>query len=248
MPAHRIGARLTMSILRKVYPFNAEQTVNLLSEFGPLITLFVVNYVFGATAGIWALIGTTVLALIVMQIVLKRLPMFALIAGGITLIFSFIALYYNDVMWVQLKVTLFNASFALFLWAGLLLDKNFFKYSFEKSFHYSPEGWRKFTKSFIVLFLFLAALNEAIRIGFWYTDKFTFFGAEFTGFDIWGAAKLFFVMPFTGLYAFVMTRTLQKYAISEAEAKAQEYGANAAEIGVAIGSQRADKTPGIPAK
>jgi intracellular septation protein len=231
-----------MSILRKIYPFNAEQTVNLLSEFGPLITLFVVNYVFGPIAGIWALIGTTVLSLIVMRVVLNRLPMFALIAGGITLVFSFIALYYNDLMWVQLKVTLFNASFALFLWAGILMNKNFFKYSFEKSFHYSPEGWRKFTKSFIALFLFLAALNEAIRVGFWYTDKFTFFGTELSGFDIWGIAKLFFVMPFTGLYAFVMTRVLQKYAISAEEAKKQEYGndgANAAEIGIAIGSQSA---------
>jgi intracellular septation protein len=237
-----------MSILRKIYPFNAEQTVNLLSEFGPLITLFVVNYVFGPTAGIWALIGTTVLALIVMQIVLHRLPMFALIAGGITLVFSFIALYYNDVMWVQLKVTLFNASFALFLWAGLILDKNFFKYSFEKSFHYSPEGWRKFTKSFIALFLFLAVLNEAIRLGFDKDTKYAIFGLTPTGFEIWGAAKLFFVMPFTGIYAFFMTRILQKYSISADEAKAQEYGtgAKAAEIGVAIGSQSAGTKPKLP--
>ena len=237
-----------MSWLRRLYPFNVEQTVNLLSEFGPLITLFVVNYVFGPTAGVWALIGTTVLALIVMKLVLNRLPMFALIAGGITLIFSFMALYYHDLMWVQLKVTLFNASFALFLVVGLLMNKNFFKYSFEKSFHYSVDGWRKFTKSFIVLFLFLAVLNEAIRIGFWYTDKFTFFGQEFTGFDIWGIAKLFFVMPFTGLYAFVMTRVLQKYTISAEEAKAQEYGTGvkAAEIGVAIASQSAKPNPKIP--
>jgi intracellular septation protein len=234
--------------LRKIYPFNAEQTVNLLSEFGPLITLFVVNYIFGPTAGIWALIGTTVLSLIVMQIVLHRLPMFALIAGGITLVFSFVALYYNDVMWVQLKVTLFNASFALFLWAGLILDKNFFKYSFEKSFHYSPEGWRKFTKSFIALFLFLAVLNEAIRLGFDKDTKYAFFGLTPTGFEIWGAAKLFFVMPFTGIYAFFMTRILQKYSITAEEAKAQEYGtgAKAAEIGVAIGSQSAGTKPKLP--
>ncbi|MEO1793480.1 MAG: septation protein IspZ, partial [Pseudomonadota bacterium] len=76
-----------MTWLRKHYPFNAEQTVNLLSEFGPLITLFVVNAIFGVTAGIWALIVTTIMSLIVMWVVLRRLPMFALIAGGITLIF-----------------------------------------------------------------------------------------------------------------------------------------------------------------
>jgi intracellular septation protein len=225
-----------MSVLRRLYPFNAEQTVNLLSEFGPLITLFVVNYVFGPTAGIWALIGTTILSMIVMRVVLNRLPMFALIAGGITLVFSFIALYYDDLMWVQLKVTMFNAAFALFLMAGLMLNRNFFKYSFEKSFHYSQEGWRKFTKSFIVLFLFLAALNEAIRLGFPHTEKFVLYGQEFTGFDLWGMAKLFFVMPFSGIYAFVMTRVLMKYAISEEESRAQQYGAKPASAPAAAGS------------
>ena len=52
-------------ILRR-YPFNAEQTVNLLSEFGPLVTLFVINAAFGVTAGIWSLIVTTLISLVVM--------------------------------------------------------------------------------------------------------------------------------------------------------------------------------------
>ena len=32
-----------MNWLRKLYPFNAEQTVNIMSEFGPLVAMFVVN-------------------------------------------------------------------------------------------------------------------------------------------------------------------------------------------------------------
>jgi intracellular septation protein len=206
-----------MKWLRRLFPFNAEQSVNLLSEFGPLITLFVVNAVWNVTAGIWALIGTTILSLIVMWMVLRRLPMFALIAGGITLIFSVVALYTHDPMWVQLKVTLFNAVFAVFLAVGLMMKKNFFKYTFEKTFHYSTEGWNKFTASFIVLFLLLAAANESVRIGFPWDHHFDLFGWSTDGLNIWVMFKVAIVMPLTGLYAYFMTRMLQKYALSPDE-------------------------------
>jgi len=216
-------ASTMQNFFRRIYPFNAEQTVNLMSEFGPLVTLFVVNALFGITAGIWALIGTTILALIVMWIVLRRLPLFALIAGGITLIFSGISLYTNDPMWVQLKVTLFNAVFAIFLAIGLWMGRNFFQYTFEKTFHYTPEGWNKFTRSFMVLFLVLAAANEAVRLGFPCTqtaasqcaEQFNLLGWKTDGLNIWVMFKVVIVMPITGIYAFAMTRNLQKYAKPE---------------------------------
>lgn len=201
--------------LQRIYPFNAEQTVNLLSEFGPLVTLFVVNAVWDVTAGIWSLVITTILALIVMWVVLRRLPMFALIAGGITVLFSAISLYYDDPMWVQLKVTLFNAIFALFLGVGLALKKNFFKYTFEKTFHYTQEGWDEFTRSFIILFTGLALANEAIRLYFWHSDSFNILGWETDGLNVWVMFKVVIVMPITGLYAYIMTRRLQKYAIEK---------------------------------
>ncbi len=51
------GQPASMSPPRKrLYPFNAEQTVNILSEFGPLVTMFVVNAMYGINAGTWALI------------------------------------------------------------------------------------------------------------------------------------------------------------------------------------------------
>ena len=223
-----------MTWLRRLYPFNAEQTVNLLSEFGPLVTLFVVNALYGVTAGIWSLIGTTILSLIVMWIVLRRLPMFALIAGAITLAFSGISLYTNDPMWVQLKVTLFNAVFAIFLAAGLMMGRNFFKYTFEKTFHYSAEGWNKFTRSFIVLFLFLAAANEAIRLGFPWNEDFDLLGWKTDGLNVWVMFKVAIVMPLTALYAFVMTRRLQKYALT-----AEQLNAEHARLSIATNAMRA---------
>jgi intracellular septation protein len=202
-------------MLRRIYPFNAEQTVNLLSEFGPLVTLFVVNAVYGVTAGIWSLIVATLISLVAMWVVLRRLPLFALIAGGITLVFSGISLYTHDPMWVQLKVTLFNAVFAIFLMVGLWQGWDFFKYTFEKTFNYTTEGWRKFTTSFAIFFMFLAVANEAVRLGFPSEEQFNLMGWETDGLNVWVMFKVVVVMPLTGLYAFWMTRKLQKYAIPD---------------------------------
>lgn len=203
-----------MNLLRRIYRLNLEQTINLLSEFGPLITLFVVNAAFGVTAGIWSLVATTILALIAMRLVLNRLPVFALIAGGFTLIFSSISLWTKDPVWVQIKVTLFNLAFALFLTAGLVMKRNFFKYTFGKTFHYSTEGWNKLARGFIALFLGLAIANEVVRLGFWHSDKFNVFGWESDGLGIWVMFKVAVVMPLSGIYAVFMTRLLRQYAIA----------------------------------
>ena len=47
-----------MSERKHWYPFNAEQTLNITSEIGPICTMFVVNFVLGIEAGIIALIAT----------------------------------------------------------------------------------------------------------------------------------------------------------------------------------------------
>ena len=115
-----------MNLLRKLYPFNAEQTVNILSEFGPLVAMFVMNAAYGINVGTWALIITTGIAIVAMLMILGRLPMFPLIASAVTIVFGFLTIITGDPMWVQIKVTIFNAMFAMFLFGGVYYNKNFF--------------------------------------------------------------------------------------------------------------------------
>src|SRR5690606_4970253 len=103
-----------MSWIKRLYPFNAEQTVNIMSEFGPLVTMFVINAMYGISAGTWGLIITTALAMVVMRGVLGRLPVFPIIASSVTITFGTMTLVTGDPMWVQIKVTIFNLLFALF--------------------------------------------------------------------------------------------------------------------------------------
>ena len=123
------------------FPFNAEQSINILSEFGPLVTMFVMNAAYGIEVGTIALIVATVIAILTMLIVLRRLPIFPLIASAVTITFGILTLVTQDPMWVQIKVTIFNLLFSLVLFFGLWRGSNFFKYVFDKTFHYTKEGW-----------------------------------------------------------------------------------------------------------
>ena len=219
-----------MSFLRRIYPFTTEQTVNLLSEFGPLMVFFVVNAVWDVTVGIWSLIGTTLLALVAMRVVLNKLPILALIAGGFTVIFSSISLITHDPMWVQIKVTLFNAAFAVFLGAGLAMKKNFFQYAFEKTFHYTEEGWNRFTAGMMILFVILAVANEVIRLTLWHANNYTILGRTDTGLQFWILFKVAIVMPGSGLYAYLLTRPMRKYAIPPEDVAAASTTETAIEV------------------
>lgn len=324
--------------MRRLYPFNAEQTVNILSEFGPLVMMFVVNAMFGIAAGTWALIISTVVAIVVMRLVLQRLPVFPLIASSVTVAFGGLTLITEDAMWVQIKVTIFNAMFAGFLFGGLwrftnvprllssmarsmfsrvragadlglmgrlgrllnaifpilallavgwtfgselgslallasvgllvvftkrrpddialvalavtmafgtfyifsqspvwlnvneialgamlagfllgvlFLNRNFFEYTFEKTFHYTQEGWDRFTSSFALFFIFTAVLNEIVRLSFHDTAVYNIFGYELDGVNIWILFKVAFIMPLSGLYAWFLTRLMHKYRIPD---------------------------------
>ena len=96
-----------------------EQTVNITGEIGPLVAMFMVNGIYGITAGTWALIVTTLLSLIMSLLMLGRPPIMPFIAGAVSITFGTLTLITGDAMWVQIKVTLFNTLVAALLWFGL---------------------------------------------------------------------------------------------------------------------------------
>ncbi|HEX9881869.1 MAG TPA: septation protein IspZ [Hyphomicrobium sp.] len=204
-----------MSASKRLLPFNAEQTVNILSEFGPLVLMFLVNAAYGIAAGTWALIISTVVAIVAMLIVLRRLPIFPLIASTVTVVFGSLTIVTHDAMWVQIKVTIFNAMFAAFLFGGLWYERNFFKYVFEKTFHYTKEGWDKFTWSFAWFFVFTAFANEFVRLAFKDEQIYEVLGVPMDGVGIWIAFKVALIMPLSGFYAWYLTRAMQRYRVPD---------------------------------
>jgi intracellular septation protein len=210
------------SAKRSWYPFNAEQTLNIASEIGPIVTMFIVNFAFGVEAGVWSLIVTTLMALVASLVVLKRPPIMPFIAGAVTIVFGALTLLTGDPMWVQIKVTIFNALVAILFFIGLARRKYFFEFVFGKNFHYTEDGWRILTRNVAVFFLVTAVANEAVRLGFaathfprpenlaWLLRK-----PFIDGLDIWMMFKLFVVMPLTTLYLVWQVRLLQRYRLPE---------------------------------
>jgi intracellular septation protein len=211
-----------MSRLKTIYPFNGEQTLNIMSEMGPIVTMFIVNFAFGVEAGVWSLVGTTVLALVASLIVLKRPPIMPFIAGAVTITFGSLTLLTGDPVWVQIKVTLFNALVSVLLFVGMLRRKYFFEFVFGKTFSYTEQGWLQLTRNVAIFFMITAVANEAVRLGFddfeiatpsgwqWLVNK-----PILDGLDIWMIFKLFVVMPLTSMYLVWQVRLMQKYRLPE---------------------------------
>ena len=210
----------TGSAQRRFFPFNAEQTLNIVSEMGPLFTMFVVNFLYGVEAGVWALIGTTIAALVASLVVLKRPPVMPFIAGAVSIVFGGLTIYTGDANWVQIKVTIFNSLVALLLFAGLRRKQYFFEFVFGKTFYYTPKGWAKLTRNAGFFFLITAIANEAVRLGFasaaipcphsalWLLRK-----PMLSGLDIWMIFKLFLVTPLTALFFIWQVRALRAYRL-----------------------------------
>ncbi|MGH1419607.1 MAG: inner membrane-spanning protein YciB [Hyphomicrobiaceae bacterium] len=213
-----------MSLLKRIFPFTAKQSINILSEFGPLVTMFVMNAAYDINTGTWALIITTVMAIAVMVYMFRRPPIFPLIASTVTIVFGALTIVTGDPMWVQIKVTIFNLMFALFLFGGLWFDRNFFKYVFEGTFHYSKEGWDKFTKSFAWFFVFTAVANEIVRLSFVDTEVYNILGYEMSGVNVWILFKIALIMPASGIYAWMLTRIMHKHRLPDDDQAAGDGG------------------------
>src|SRR5262249_47980355 len=208
----------TLNWRRRHFPFNAAQTVNILGEIGPLVTMFLVNGIYGIAARPWALILSTVVSLAVTLWVLGRPPIMPFIAGGVSVTFGALTLITGDAMWVQIKVTLFNSLVALLLALGLRTGKNFFRFVFGGAFHYTEEGWYKLTRNVALFFLATAVVNELVRLSCARAHIFAL-NRDFTGIDIWILFKIFITMPATGLFFWWQVRLLQRYRLPEPAAK-----------------------------
>jgi intracellular septation protein len=210
-----------MNWRRRHFPFNAEQTVSVLGEIGPLVAMFLVNGIYDIYAGCVALIVATLASLIVTLWVLGRPPIMPFIAGGVSITFGALTMITHDPMWVQIKVTIFNSLVALTLWIGQKTGHDFFRFVFGKTFHYTDEGWHKFTRNVALFFLGTAIFNEAVRLGF---DDFEMLALNrlFTGVDIWVLLKIFVVMPVTGLYFWWQLRLMQKYRLPQPSSAAED--------------------------
>ena len=115
------------------------------------------------SAAIPPLIIATIVAVIAVYFIEKKLPYIPLIGGVIISLFGGLTLYFNNPVFIYMKPTIINIIFGLTLIFGkTFFNKNFLKFFFKTAFQLDELGWSKLNNRWAYFFIFLAILNEIV--------------------------------------------------------------------------------------
>ena len=159
-----------------------------ITDFGPLLIFFTIYYQSGKdlSAAIPPLIIATIVAVIAVYFIEKKIPYIPLIGGVIISLFGGLTLYFNNPVFIYMKPTIINIIFGLTLIFGkTFFNKNFLKFFFKTAFQLDELGWSKLNNRWAYFFIFLAILNELV----WRTQS----EATWVNFKVWGILPLTFI-------------------------------------------------------
>ena len=163
-----------------------------ITDFGPLLIFFTIYYKSGnnLSVAIPPLIVSTLIAVIIMYYVEKKIPYVPLIGGIVISIFGGLTLYFDNPIFLYMKPTIVNIIFAgILITSKIFFDKNFLKFFLQTAFQLSEIGWNKLNFRWAYFFIFLAFLNEIV----WRTQPET----TWVNFKVWGMLPITFI--FTAL-------------------------------------------------
>ena len=163
-----------------------------IADFGPLLIFFTIYYKSGnnLSIAIPPLIIATIVAVMVVYFIEKKIPYVPLIGGIIISLFGGLTLYFNNPVFLYMKPTIINIIFASGLIIGkIFFNKNFLKFFFKTAFQLDEMGWDKLNFRWAYFFIFLAFLNEIV----WRTQPET----TWVNFKVWGMLPITFI--FTAL-------------------------------------------------
>jgi intracellular septation protein len=190
----------------------AKQDVNPLLkiglEMGPLVvffTVYIVKDIYYATA---ALMVATLVSLIASRLLLKRLPIMALVTGAFVMVFGSLTIYLQNPTFMYVKPTILNLVFAAVLAGGLLFRKLLLKIVLSEALQLQDKGWRLLTFRWIGFFIFLAIMNEIVWRNF--SER------------AWAQYKTFGVMPLTMLFMMAQITLIVKYQLQEVSSEPSE--------------------------
>jgi intracellular septation protein len=163
-----------------------------ITDFGPLLIFFTIYYKSGnnLTVAIPPLIIATLIAVVIMYFVEKKIPYVPLIGGIVISLFGGLTLYFNNPIFLYMKPTIVNIIFSsILIISKIFFNKNFLKFFLQSAFQLNEFGWNKLNFRWAYFFIFLAILNEIV----WRTQPET----TWVNFKVWGMLPITFI--FTGL-------------------------------------------------
>ena len=175
-----------------------------LTDFGPLIIFFYYYYDSekDLKVAIPPFIIATIIALLIVWILEKKIPKMPLVGGILITLFGGLTIYFNNPVFIYIKPTIINILFGLALIFGrYFTNEPVLKKLMSKSISLTDEGWEILNKRWIYFFFALAILNEAV----WRTQSEEFW----VNFKVWG------LLPITFIFTAFQIGLINKHKINE---------------------------------
>tara|TARA_B100001250_G_scaffold410998_1_gene438609 strand:- start:699 stop:1250 length:552 start_codon:yes stop_codon:yes gene_type:complete len=174
--------------------------VKLLTDFGPLLVFFIIYFKNDQNLklAITPFIIATIISLIFVYLVERKIPMVPLTSGILITLFGGLTLYFDNKIFFYMKPTIINILFAGILFFGkFFTQKPLLKIFFQNSINLEDEGWKILNYRWIYFFVFVAILNEIV----WRTQSEAFW----VNFKVWG------LLPISFIFAASQVPLLNKY-------------------------------------
>ena len=162
-----------------------------ITDVGPLAIFFFFYYNSDKNlkVAIPPLIVATIISVLLVWILEKKVPMVPLLGGILITLFGGLTIYFNNPVFIYIKPTIINILFGLALIFGkYFTHEPVLKKLMGKSVSLTNEGWEILNKRWIYFFFALAILNEVV----WRTQSEEFW----VNFKVWGLLPITFI--FTG--------------------------------------------------
>ena len=178
--------------------------VKFFTDFGPLLVFlfFYYNNDKNLRIAIPPFIFATIIAIAIVWILEKKIPMVPLISGILITLFGGLTIYFDNPIFIYIKPTIINCLFGLALLFGkYFTEEPILKKILGKSIMLTGEGWNILSKRWIIFFFSLALLNELV----WRTQSEEFW----VNFKVWG------MLPITFVFTAFQVSLITKHKIDE---------------------------------
>tara|TARA_B100000575_G_C23036338_1_gene596521 strand:- start:575 stop:1120 length:546 start_codon:yes stop_codon:yes gene_type:complete len=173
-----------------------------ITDFGPLLIFFTIYYKSenDLSAAIPPLIVATIVAIVIMYFVEKKIPYVPLFGGIIVTLFGGLTLYFDNPVFIYMKPTIVNVIFAgALIISKVFFQRNFLKLFLQTAFQLNETGWDKLNFRWAYFFIFLAILNEFV----WRTQPET----SWVNFKVWG------ILPITLIFTTFQIPLINKHKL-----------------------------------
>ena len=174
------------------------------TDFGPLLVFFSFYYKSekNLEIAIPPFIIATLIALVLVRIIEKKIPMVPLVGGILVTLFGGLTIYFKNPIFIYIKPTIINILFGLVLLGGKFFSKEpLLKKMLGNALNLTNEGWEILNNRWVYFFFALALINELV----WRTQSEEFW----VNFKVWG------ILPITFIFTAFQINVINKFKSDE---------------------------------